>query len=123
MRHGGIDVSDYLFRIKVGSPWNLDIWEQILVSGCGNGSRHVHFVQCVWVFGIDESKPDVGVRCNGGSDQEEGLVSSKAFLQETIRLASEDISRVLPFVADGRLIIALKCCIEVVVGERVKQEV
>jgi len=61
--------------------------------------------------------------CVGSNSKEEWLAGCSRVIQESVCLRSKDIGRVFAYVIDGWVVVALKAAVQVLVCERVKEEI
>lgn len=71
--------------------------------------------QVVWTDSATASVLDleIGMRRDGSNREEEGLLLSHGILQQPICFACKNIGRILAFVADRRILVRLKCAVQI----------
>jgi len=63
------------------------------------------------------------MRCIGSNSKEERFAGCSGVIQEPICLRSKNIGRVFAYVVDGWIVVALKAAVQVLVCERIKEEI
>jgi hypothetical protein len=110
-----------LLRVEVLRARDLDVLEQAFVSSSGNGRRKTSNNVLYGAFQVSDI--DIAMRRHWGNGKEERFVGLYRIFQEAIGFLGKHIHTVFSFVAHRRVLVALIRTIEILIGERVQEEI